>query len=188
MLVEPCTGAGGTVQLVAHALELPCDIHELRLVAVLHGEDAAACRAGGLEGVARADEALEQGIVVVGSNAQHFAGGLHLGAELGIHTVQLFKAEHRHLDGHIRCIGVQAGAVAHICQLFAQTAAHRQVHHGHAGDLGDIRHGTGGTGVHLNDVHLAVGNCVLHVHQTVDMQLAGKAAGVIHHGVDLGLS
>ena len=36
------------VQLVAHALELPCNVHELRLVAVLHGEDAAACGAGGL--------------------------------------------------------------------------------------------------------------------------------------------
>ena len=188
MLVEPCAGAGGAVQLVAHALELPCNVHELRLVAVLHGEDAAACGAGGLEGVARADEALEQGVVVVGGNAQHFAGRLHLGAELGIHTVQLFKAEHRHLDGHIGCVGVQAGAIAHICQLLAQTAAHCQIHHGHAGDLGDIRHSTGGTGVHLNDVHSAVGDSVLHIHQTGDMQLAGKAAGVVHHGIDLGLS
>ena len=79
-------------KLIAHALEFPRDIHELRLVAVLHGEDAAGGRAGGLEGVARADEALEQGIVVVGGNAQHLAGGLHLRAELGIHAVQLFKS------------------------------------------------------------------------------------------------
>ena len=62
VLVEPCAGAGGAVQLVAHALELPCNVHELRLVAVLHGEDAAACGAGGLEGVARADEAVTAGV------------------------------------------------------------------------------------------------------------------------------
>ena len=46
VLVEPCTGAGGAVELIAHALELPCDIHELRLVAVLHGEDAAGAGPG----------------------------------------------------------------------------------------------------------------------------------------------
>ena len=176
VLVEPGTGAGGAVQLVAHALELPGDVHELRLVAVLHGEDAAGSGAGGLEGIARADQALEQGVVVVGGNAQHLAGGLHLRAELGVHAVQLFKAEHRHLDGHIGGVGVQAGAVAHIDELLAQAAAHGQIHHGHTGDLGDVRHGTGGTGVHLDDVHLAVGHGVLHVDQTGDMQLAGKAA------------
>ena len=119
MLVEPCTGAGGAVQLVAHALELPGDIHELGLIAVLHGEDAAGGGAGGLKGIARADQALEQGIVIVGGNAQHLAGRLHLRAELGIHAVQLLKAEHRHLNGHIGGVGVQAGAVAHICQLLA---------------------------------------------------------------------
>ena len=112
------------LQLVAHALELPGDIHELGLVAVLHGEDAAGGGAGGLKGIARTDQALEQGIVIVGGNAQHLAGRLHLRAKLSIHAVQLLKAEHRHLNGHIGGVGVQAGAVAHICQLLAQAAAH----------------------------------------------------------------
>ena len=185
MLVEPCTGAGGAIEFVAHILQLPCNIHELGLVAVLHGEDAAAARAGGLKGIACTDQTLEQGIVVVGRNTQHLAGGLHLGAELGIHGVQLFKAEHRHLYRHIGGVGVQTGAVAHIRQLLAQAAAHGHIHHGHAGDLGDIRHGTGGAGVHLDDIHTAMGHSVLHVDQTGDVQLAGKAAGIVHHGVDL---
>ena len=185
VLVEPCTGAGGTVELIAHILQLPCNIHELRLVAVLHGEDAAAARTGSLEGIACTDQTLEQGIVVVGRNTQHLTGGLHLGAELGIHGVQLFKAEHRHLHRHIGGVGVQTGAVAHIRQLLAQAAAHGHIHHGHAGDLGDVRHGTGGAGVHLDDVHTAMGDGILHIDQTSDMQLAGKAAGIVHHGVDL---
>src|SRR5699024_9344941 len=42
VLVQPGAGAGGAVQLVAHALELPSDVHKFGLVAVLHGEDAAA--------------------------------------------------------------------------------------------------------------------------------------------------
>ena len=125
--------------------------------------------------------------MIVGSNAQHLAGRLHLRAELGIHAVQLLKAEHRHLNGHIGGVGMQAGAVAHICQLLAQAAAHSQIHHGHTGDLGDVRHGTGGTGVDLDDIDLAVGNSVLDIDQTGDVELAGKAAGVIHYGVDLGL-
>ena len=69
VLVQPGAGAGGAVQLVAHALELPGDVHEFGLVAVLDGEDAAAGRAGRLEGVARADQPLEQGVVVVGGDA-----------------------------------------------------------------------------------------------------------------------
>ena len=52
-------------RLIAHALELPGDVHELRLVAVLHGKDAAAARAGSLEGVACTDQTLEQGVVDV---------------------------------------------------------------------------------------------------------------------------
>ena len=157
VLVEPCAGAGGAIELVAHALELPGDIHKLRLIAVFHREDAAGSRAGGLKGIARANEALEQGIVVVGGNAQHLAGGLHLRAKLGVHAVQFLKTEHRYLDGHIGRVGVQTGTVAHIGQFLTQAAADSQIDHGHAGDLGDVRNGTGGTGVDLDDVDLAVG-------------------------------
>ena len=187
MLVEPGAGAGGAIELVAHALELPGDVHELRLVAVLHGEDAAGSGAGRLEGVARTDQALEQGVVEVGRDAQHLAGGLHLRAELGIDAVQLLKAEDGHLDRHIGGVGVQAGAVAHVGELLAQAAADSQIDHGHTGDLGNVRHSTGRAGVDLDDIDLAVGDRVLDVHQTGDVQLAGKAAGIIDHGVDLGL-
>ena len=49
------------------------------------------------------------------------------------------------------CIRDRAGAVPHIFQLFAQGAAHGQIDHGHTGDLGDIRYGTGRTRVDLDD-------------------------------------
>ncbi len=42
-------------------------------------------------------------------------------------------------------------------------------------------------GVDLDDVNLAVGHRILDVDQTRNMQLTGKAASVVHHGVDLGL-
>ena len=83
---------------------------------------------------------------------------------------------------------MQTGAVAHIGELLAEAAADGQIDHRDAGDLGDIRHGTGGTGVDLDDVHFAVGDRILDVDQTGDVELTGKAAGVVHHGVDLGLS
>ena len=117
-------------------------------------------------------------------NTQHLAGALHFGSQHGIHAVQLFKAEHGHLYGHIIGIGEQARAVAHIGQLFAQRAAHSQIHHGHAGHLADIGHRAAGTGVHLDHIHLFVLHGILHIHQAHHMQLAGKSAGVVHQRVD----
>ena len=100
--------------------------------------------------------------------------------------MQLQEAVDGYFNSHIGALAVapQAGAVPHIFQLFAQGAAHGQIDHGHTGDLGDIRHGTGRTRVDLDDVNLAVLHSVLHIDQAHNLQLAGKAAGVIHQGIN----
>ena len=69
----------------------------------------------------------------------------------------------------------QTGAVAHIGEFLAEAAADGQIDHRDAGDLGDIRHGTGRAGVDLDDVHFTVGDRILDVDQTGDVELTGKA-------------
>ena len=177
---------GGAVNLVAVVMQLPGQFGGFGLVAVLDGHDAAGAGTGHLELITGSHQALHHGLVEGGGNAQHLAGGLHLGAQHGVHAVQLQEAVDGHLDSVVGALAVtpQAGAVAHILQLFAQSAAHGQIDHRHTGDFGDVGHGTGGTGVDLDNIDMVVLHSVLHVDQADDFQLAGKAAGVIHQRIN----
>ena len=186
LAVQVAGRLGGAVDLVAVVMQFPGQFGGFGLVAVLDGNNAAGAGAGHLELIPGGDQALHHGLVEGGRNAQYFTGGLHLGAEHGIDAVQLQEAVDRHLDGVVRAFAAppQAGAVAHILELFAQGAAHGQVDHRHAGDFGDVGHGAGRTGVDLDNVDAVVLHSVLHIDQADDFQLAGKAAGVIDQRVN----
>ncbi|MNC09162.1 hypothetical protein D3C75_567800 [compost metagenome] len=56
-----------------------------------------------------------------------------------------------------------------------------------AGGLGDEGHGTGGTGVHLDEVDLVVFHRELHVHQADHAELQGQLANLLAHLVLDGL-
>ena len=186
LAVEIAGGLGSAVNFVAVIVQLPRQFGGLLLVAVLDSDNDAGAGAGLLELVARRHKALHHGLMEGGGNAQHLAGGLHFGAEHGVHAVQLEEAVHRHLHRRVGALSAppQAGAVAHILQFFAQRAAHRQIHHGHAGDLGNVGHRAGGTGVDLDDVDLPVLHRVLHVDKAHHFEFPGKAASVIHQRVN----
>ena len=100
-------GAFRGVELVAHLVQLPGDIHDLRLIPVVHGDQHAAA-ALLLHLVAGGDQALEQGLLHVLAQAQHLAGGLHLRGEGRIGVGDLLKGEHRHLHRHIRRLSDRA--------------------------------------------------------------------------------
>ena len=78
---------------------------------------------------------------------------------------------------------IQSGAPAHILQLFAKHAAGCQIYHRYTGDLGDIRNGTGRTGVNLDDIYLIIVQNKLDVNQTQNCQLLGQLLGVINDGL-----
>ena len=84
--------------------------------------------------------------------------------------MQLFKAEHRHLDGYIVALGIETGAITQAGQLFTQHHLGGKVHHGHIGHLADVGHSTGGTGVYLDDIDLTVVYNILDVHQAHHIQ------------------
>ena len=157
-------GAFRCVELVAHLVQLPGDIHDLRLIPVVHGDQHAAA-ALLLHLVAGGDQALEQGLLHVLAQAQHLAGGLHLWGEGRIGVGDFFKGEHRHLHRHIRRLLIEPGSVAQGSQRLSHHDPSGQVHHGYACHLGDVGHGPAGPGVDLDDVQLALVDQVLNVDE-----------------------
>lgn len=153
-LVERLAGAAGGEKLNAHIIKAPGDANHLVLVLVLDGNDDAPALLGGLH--TSALEGLEQRLGEGLGQAQALAGGLHLGAQAGVHVGELLEGEHRHLDGVVVRLPVDARAVPQVAQLLPQHHPGGQVDDGHAGDLGDIGDGTGGAGIDLDDIHLVV--------------------------------
>ena len=111
-LREGVAGAGGGIDLHAHLLEAPGDAYHLGLVLVLHGDNDPAAALGHLQ--TGALEGLQQGLGIGLGQTQHLAGGLHLGAQAGVHIGELLKGEHGGLDGEIAGLAVQAGAIAQV--------------------------------------------------------------------------
>jgi len=176
-LCEGVAGAGGGIDLHAHLLKAPGDADHFGLVLVLHGDDDPAAPLGYLQ--TGALEGLQEGLGIGLGQTQHLAGGLHLGAQAGVHVGELLEGEHGSLDGEIAGLTVQAGAIAQILQLFAQHDLGGQVDDGHAGHLGDIGDGAGGAGVDLNDIDVVVVEDILGVDQANDVQVLGHVLGVL---------
>ena len=162
-------GAVGGVQLEAHLVQLPGDVDDLGLVPVVDGDQHTAASSL-FHLIAGGDQALEQGLLHVLAQAQYLAGGLHLGRQGRVGVGDLLKGEHGDLHGHIGGLLVEAGAVAQGGQGLAYHDTGGQVHHGHTGDLGDIWHGTGGPGVDLDDVQLALVDEVLDIDEALGAQ------------------
>ena len=129
----------------------------------------------------RGGKALEIGLLRRLRKAQRFAGGFHFRPKADLDLRQLFKAEHRHLDRDRRRGRIQARAKAHLRHLLAQRRAHTQLDDRNARDLGNIRHGTGGTRVDFDDVQIARILDELDIHQTAHMQTARDVDRVIRH-------
>ena len=118
---------------------------------------------------ARGDEPLEERFFERLADAEHFARRLHLGAELRVDVVELFKAEHGDLDGDVGRIGIEAGAVTEIFELLPHHDLGGELHHGNARHLGDIRDGARRTGVDLDDVELVLVDEVLDVDEPLGL-------------------
>ena len=84
---------------------------------------------------ARRNQALKQRLFYRLANAEHLARGLHLGAELGVHVVELFKREHGHLYGDVRRVGIEPRAVAELFELGAYKYLGGELNHRHARNL-----------------------------------------------------
>ena len=112
-------------------------------------------------------QALEQSLLHVLAQAKHLAGGFHLRGKGGIGIGDLLEGEHRHLDSNIGGLTVQPGSVAQGGQRLAHHDPGGQVHHGHAGDLGNVGHRAAGPGVHLDDVQLILVDQILDVDEAM---------------------
>ena len=78
---------------------------------------------------------------------------------------------------------MQTGAAAHVLQLFTEHAAGSQIDHRHAGNLGDVRYGTGRTRVYLDNVDLIVVQNELDVDQAENSEVLCQSLGVLNEGV-----
>ena len=183
-------GVAGGVQPQAHVVQLFGQHHQVAGLPHIHADEHAhlAVPPGGLDPDARGGEALEQRLVHGLAQTQHLAGGLHLGPQVGIDVVELFKGKDRHLDGAVGRHGIQAGAVAQILQRSAQHHPAGQVYHGHAGDLADIGHRAGGTGIDLDNVQLVLIDQVLDIHQSAGAQAEGQFFGAVDDGAQHGVA
>ena len=160
MLLHGARRAGRGENVEAELGKLARAVNGFRLVLVADGDENAALMA---HLVARGDESLEDGLLQVRADAQHFAGGLHLRAEVSIDIRQFLEGEARHLDRVVRALPVQPRAVAHVANLFAQHRADGEVNHRHARHLADVRHGAAGARVRLNDIDFVMIDDILNV-------------------------
>ena len=167
-------GSAGGVQGQTQVMEALCKGNDFLVIVLFHGDEHTGIGPEPRHGEPGGRKSLEHGLGQGLAHAQHFAGGLHFRTEDGIGIRQLFKGEDRHFHGHIRRRAVQAGAVAEGGQGFAQHDMRGQVHHGHAGDLGNIGHGAAGPGIDLDDIEFPAVDQVLDVHQSLGAQSQGE--------------
>ena len=173
-------GAVGGVELVAHFVQLPGDVDDLRLIPVVHGDQHAAAGLL-LHLVSGRDKALEHGLLHIFAKAQHLAGGFHLRGEGSVGIGDFLKGEHRHLHGHIGGLAVQTGAIAQRGQRLTHHNAGSQIHHGYAGDLGNVGHRAAGAGIHLNDVQLVLVDQILNIDEAMGSQRQGQLFRAVHN-------
>ena len=152
----------------------------LFLILILYGDDHITV---GQKVHARTLERLDHGFLKASGDAEHLAGGFHFRPKVDVCAVQLFKREHRHLDGDERLVRLQAILVAHLRQCFAEEGAHRKVNDRDVRNLADIRHRSGGTGIRLDDIHLLILDDELDIQKALDSQCKRKLSGVVHNRV-----
>ena len=127
-----------------------------RLVVIVHADEHGAFLR---QRRARADLRLGKRFAEIGAYPHHFARGSHLRPQCGVHARKFIERKYRRFDEMLR---------------------HRQ----HAG-LAHIWHGARRARVHLQHVHLALLNGILHVHQPDNVQRLRQAHGVVFDGVQL---
>ena len=132
-----------------------------------------------VELIARRDKSLEQSLAECLCDTEALAGGLHLRTKLVVNVVELLKAEYRHLDRDVVADGVQTALVAHVLELCAEDYLGRDVDHVNARYLADVRHGSGGTRVDLDNEYLVVINDVLDIYQTYNVQRLSELLSVV---------
>ena len=176
-------GAFRGIELEAHLVQGAGNAHDLRLIPVVDGnQHAAALRLFHL--VAGGHQALEHGLLEVLAQTQHLAGGLHLRREGRVGVGDLLEGEDGHLHRHIGRLTVEARAVAQGLEALAHHDPGRQVHHGHAGDLGDIGHRPAGPGVDLDDVQLSLVDEVLNIDEALGAQAQCQLLRAVHNHLE----
>ena len=152
-----------------------------RLVLISHREKHATL---GRHVQAGAHHGLVKGTGIMVVDAHDLASGFHLGAKGNIHIRHLRKGEDRSLDRHIGARRHQSRVAAQLGQGRPHGDAGGQVHHLDIGDFGQEGHCTGRTGVDLDDVDFTIGDYELDVQQSLDMQGAAQALGVVDNGIN----
>ncbi len=163
-------------------MEPPNDRHDVGLVVVVdRDEDRPRQRQRPVHRDLRLGERHPERV----GDAHDLAGRAHLGTEDEIHALQLAEGEHRFLDRHVRLQHVVVEA-----QVVEGGTGHDgggQAGERHAGRLGDERNRAGAARVHLQHVHDAALDGVLHVEQTHHPQPLRERPRVPPHLVHLGL-
>ena len=177
-LCKHACGARRGVKREAHFVEFLRNLADLFLIAVADGDEHAALfvhlAAGG-------DETLIERLLKVVADAEHFAGGFHFRAKLGIDIRELLEGEDRHLDGRIRRSRIEARAVAEIGELHAEADLCSEVAHRHARDLAEVRNRSRCTRVDLDDVDFAVHDDVLQVDEADGLELRAEHFGRLNN-------
>ncbi len=145
----------GSIELIAQVHQLAGNMHHLRLVPAVDGDEDAA-PALRLHPIARGNQPFKQGFLQILSKAQHLPGGFHLRRKGGVCVSELFKGENRHLHSHIGRRFIKSRAVSKGAQGLPGHHPGGKVHHGHPRHLGEIGNRAAGTGIHLNDIQLAL--------------------------------
>ena len=172
--------AFGSVQLEAQISVLARDIRYLELVGIAYRYEHSAVL---LHIVTGGGQTFKQRLFQRLAHTQNLTGGLHFRSQLSIQIHQLFKREHRYLNGDVRWRLIKIGAVAHAAQAFAQHAARGQIDHGHAGYLAQVRYGARGARIDLDYVYLMLIYDVLYVDKTVSIQRQSQLTGAFDNTV-----
>ena len=171
-----------SVQLKPQVAEFFCKPGELELILVVdrkvHADLALLGRMAEFESCR--DKAFEERLLDRFADAEHLARRLHLGPELRIDVVQLFKGEHGHLDGDIRRRTVQPRSVTEFFQLLPDDDLGRKLNHGHARDLGDIRNSARSTRIDLDDIQLVVVDQELNVDEPLCFERKRKLGRTLY--------
>ena len=159
------------IEVTAEVGELLCDGDDLELVLIVDGEvHADGLLRGGMAHLeARGDESLEERLLDGLADAQNLARRLHLGTQLAVDVVELFKTEYWNLDRDIGRIGIQPRAVTELFQLRAHHDLGRKLNHGHPRHLGNIGNGARSTRIDLDDVQLVLIDEVLDIDEPLGL-------------------
>ena len=108
--------------------------------------------------------------------SEHLSGGLHFRTKDRVDSRKHVEGEHCFLYAVMRdgfACQVQVG------QLFAQHYSCSEASHWNIADPGYKRHSSRCAGVDLQDINLAVGNRILNIDKTLNLQLNGDSLCIL---------